>query len=100
MKKHIRFRVWETNSSSVNTLTIMTAKEYKEYMDKWLSDDWVWDNYDEEWVRVEDIENNDNRYRYTDNPLGDEWCSLEKETATYTTEHGDKIVAVSIYGHD
>ena len=31
MKEQIRLGVWETNSSSVNTLMIMTAEEYKDF---------------------------------------------------------------------
>ena len=32
MKEQIRLGVWETNSSSVNTLIIMSAEEYKDFM--------------------------------------------------------------------
>lgn len=99
MKKQIRRGVWETNSSSVNTLTIMTAEEYKDFMEKWYSDDWVWDRYDDTWIHVDDKEDGD-RYRYSSNPCESEWNYFEKETATYTTEHGDEIVVISIYGYD
>lgn len=100
MKEQIRLGVWETNSSNVNTLTIMTAEEYKDFMEKWYSDDWVWDRYDDTWVHVDDKEDGD-RYRYSSNPCEkDEWSYFEKETATYTTEHGDEIVVISIYGYD
>lgn len=96
MKRQIRLGVWETNSSSVNTLMIMTGDEYKDFMDKWDDDDWVWDNYGNIWVHVNDKKDSD-KYRYSQNPC--ENC-FDKVIATYTTEHGDEIVAVSIYGYD
>lgn len=99
MKEQIRLGVWETNSSSVNTLMIMTAEEYKDFMDKWDSNDWVWDRYDDTWVHIDDKEEDD-KYRYSPNPCENEWNYFEERTETYTTKHGDEIVAVSIYGYD
>ena len=97
----MRLKTFETNSSSVNTLMIMTAEEYKDFMDKWDSHDWVWDRYDDTWVHIDDKEEDDNnKYRYSPNPCENVWNYFEQETATYTTEHGDEIVAVSIYGYD
>jgi len=99
MKKQIRFGVFETNSSSVNTLMIMSAKEYKDFMEKWDDPDWFWDRYEDRWVYYKDRLNEE--YRYSVNPCEtDYWNYYEKETATYTTEHGDEIVAVSIYGYN
>ena len=100
MKEQIRLGVWETNSSSVNTLMIMSAEEYKDFMDKWNSNDWVWDRYGGAWVHVDDKEEDSDEYTYSPNPCENEWSYFEKETQTYTTKHGDEIVAVSIYGYD
>lgn len=98
MKKQIRYNTFETNSSNVNTLTIMTKEEYEAYMKKWNSPEWVWDNWEDEWVLDADKdEDGDERWRYSDNPSGDYY---EVETEEYTTKHGDEIVVVSIYGHD
>lgn len=98
MKRQIRLGVFETNSSSVNTLMIMSAKEYKDFMDKWDDPDWFWDNYEDCWVYYEDRLND--TYRYSPNPCESEWNHYEKETATYITEHGDEIVAISLYGYN
>ena len=99
MKKQIRYNTFETNSSNVNTLTIMTKEEYEAYMKKWNSPDWLWDRRKDCWVYYKDIL--DEKYRYSTNPCeADYWNYYEKETATYTTEHGDEIVAVSIYGYN
>ena len=99
MKIQMRLKTFETNSSSVNTLMIMTTEEYKDFMDKWNSNDWLWDRYGDAWVHVDDKEYGD-EYRYSPNPCEDGWNYFEKETQTYTTKHGDEIVAVSIYGYD
>lgn len=99
MKIQMRLKTFETNSSSVNTLMIMTAEEYKDFMDKWNSNDWLWDTYGDAWVHVDD-KCDDDEYRYSSNPCEDGWNYFEKETQTYTTKHGDEIVAVSIYGYN
>lgn len=102
MKKQIRFGVWETNSSSVNTLTVMTAEEYDDMMkNKWDSDDWLWDIENEEWVERSTLKDEDlDEYWYVENPCerGDRYFDIE--TTRYTTKHGDEIVAVSVYGYD
>ena len=104
MKRQIRTSVWETNSSSVNTLTIMTKEEYKDWDKKWDDPDWVWDSYADTWVNKnesEEYKKYPDSYEFWDNPCesphGD---YFEIETTQYTTEHGDEIVAVSIYGYD
>lgn len=102
MKKQIRRGVWETNSSSVNTLTIMTAEEYEDMMqNKWDSNDWLWNIENEEWVKRSELTEEDfNEWWYTENPCdrGDRYFDMT--TTRYTTEHGDEIVAVSCYGYD
>ena len=99
MKRQIRFGVWETNSSSVNTLTIMSEKEYEDYMYKWNSDEYLWDDYNKEFVNVKDIKKY-NSHRFFSNPCETPYNYFEKEIATYTTEHGDKVIAISIYGYE
>lgn len=99
MKRQIRFGVWETNSSNTNTLTIMTAEEYADYMKKWDSEDWFWDFESEEWVSSSDVDWHDDRYELGENPCDCDAC-LDLEVADYTTKHGDKVYAVSIYGHN
>ena len=101
MKRQIRSGVFETNSSTVNTLTIMSLDEYKDYMSKWHDSNWVWDTFAEQWVNVNEIPDKyHDKYRYYENPCEREFTYFEKETTEYTTEHGDKVVAVSIYGYD
>lgn len=98
MKKQIRYNTFETNSSNVNTLTIMTKEEYKDYIEKWNDPSWVWDCVNETWVNVnESKEYEEFPEEFWDNPCGDYY---EKETTKYITEHGDEIVVVSVYGYN
>lgn len=98
MKKQIRFNVFETNSSNINSLTVMTKTEYEEFMRKWDSEDWVWDSWKNEWILRDDIDEESYReYRYWDDPTDEHY---DIETAEYTSPSGDELVALSIYGND
>jgi len=102
MKKQIRTSVWETNSSSVNTLTIMTKKEYEDWNRKWNDPDWVWDWMNDTWVNKNESKEYE-KYSddFWDNPCESPYGNYyDIETTEYTTEHGDEVVAVSIYGYD
>ena len=99
MKKWIRRSVWETNSSSTNTLTIMTKKEFEDWDKKWDDPDWAWDWENEVWVnKNESEEYKEYPDEFWDNPCND-YYDYEIKTTEYTTEHGDEVVAVSIYGY-
>lgn len=100
MKIQIRNNVFETNSSNVNTLTIMTANEYKDFISKWDDPEWLWDKYEDVWVNITELEDYYDGIRYRPNPCDRYWNNFDCETKEFTTEHGDKIVAVSIYGYD
>lgn len=95
MKRQIRFKTFETNSSNTNSLTVMTKAEYKEFVRKWDSDDWVWDAWHEKWILRDDMdEEGYHEYRYYDDPT--QGC-LELETKEYTSPSGDELVVVSLY---
>ena len=98
MKMQIRFKTFETNSSNMNSLTVMTKAEYEEFMRKWSSDDWLWDSWEEKWVLENTIDReNDCDWRYWDDPTDEHY---DVETAEYTSPSGDELVALSIYGND
>lgn len=98
MKKQIRFKTFETNSSNVNSLTVMTKAEYEEEMRKWDSEDWVWDAWDGKWILRDNMNEEDYReYRYWDDPTDEHY---DVETVEYTSPSGDELVALSIYGND
>ena len=49
MKRQIRRGVFETNSSSVHSLTMCSGDEY----DKWAKGEFVYDTYEEKLIPVE-----------------------------------------------
>lgn len=97
MKRQIRRGVFETNSSSVHSLTMCTQSDYEKWKDgefiydylyrKLISNDELDDDYDEE------------RY-YTYDRFNDYEFDYETFEDTFTTENGDTVVAFGYYGHD
>lgn len=59
MKTQIRYKTFETNSSSQHTLTLMLKEDYlkqEREMDKKRYDpDWFWDTWNNEWISKNDI---------------------------------------------
>ena len=104
MKKMIRCGVFETNSSSVHSLTICTEAEYE----AWQDGSMVYDDWGNELIPRDEVEEGyevDNNDRYFDIP--DAWFDkqgLENYYDTfnreYTTPNGEKIRAFGYYGHD
>lgn len=93
MKKQVRYRVWETNSSLSHSLTIMSEQEYKKLLEKCDDDRYVWDAEEEKWVNVEQVEeDNLGKFPYRESYF-DEWGDYEIKL--FTTEHGDKVVGIS-----
>lgn len=95
MKKQIRYRVFETNSSMSHSLQMMSKKEYEEFMEHEEDEDWAWCSCYNKWVRKDSKD-----YEY-----GCCWDSFYNEEADYetkefTTEHGDVVVAISMACED
>lgn len=59
MKTQIRYKTFETNSSSQHTLTLMLKEDYlkqEQEIDKKRYDpDWFWDTWDNKWISKDDI---------------------------------------------
>lgn len=92
MKKQIRFNVFETNSSMMHTLQIMSKADYDKFMEYENNNDWVWDRDNEVWLNVND---------YDEDKLADcTYTSFDEEAyyeiKKFTTEHGDEVVAISM----
>lgn len=123
MKIQIRRGVFETNSSSVHSLTMCSGEEYK----KWERGEVLyWRSNDKFGVREDIIEElKDARYswgelRYPDvnwedeDEVADIFSDEEIQTCEeyfdnewfetfeehYTTSNGDEVVAFGYYGHD
>lgn len=59
MKIQIRYKTFETNSSSQHTLTLMLKEDYlrqeREADKKRYDPDWFWDTWSNEWISKNDI---------------------------------------------
>ena len=111
---NIRNGLFETNSSSVHSLTMTSGANY----DKWADGDVVYDENENEFITLDEAKA---RYKilegnYSDN---DELADLLREEYVYTfetydtaheyyetfsdsyiTENGERVVAFGYYGHD
>lgn len=111
---NIRNGLFETNSSSVHSLTMTSGVNY----DKWVDGDVVYDENENEFITLDEAKT---RYKilegdYSDN---DELADLLSEEYVYTfeaydaaheyyetfsdsyvTENGERVVAFGYYGHD
>lgn len=117
MKRQIRRGVFETNSSSVHSLTMCSREEYEKWekgkilyqkwenkfgtkediieklKDKSWCSDVDWNNEDE----IRDIFSDEGVETY-DEFFDNEWYETFEEY--YTTPSGDEVVAFGYYGHD
>lgn len=101
MMKQIRRGVFETNSSSVHSMTICMKSDY----DKWVNNELVFDYWDDELVEItpeirDKMESGTSRY-LTHEQFHD-WGYLEYETfeSTFKTPNNDEIVSFGYYGYD
>jgi hypothetical protein len=89
--KTIRRCVFETNSSSTHSITIVSEEEFE----LWKNGKLLHDPWNNELVSIPD-ENDEDLETYSD------WEDNDSETfiTKYTTKNGDKIVAFGTYGCD
>ena len=114
-KEVIRRGLFETNSSSVHSLTFCTEDEWS----KWKNGELYFDKYTKEFVESSDeIETArnckdddeaeiktghwDNYHRYLTYDEYHDWDYIDFETydEVYTTPNGETIHAFGYYGHD
>lgn len=94
--KKIRRAMFETNSSMVHSLSIVTEDDFNKFIDgELLFDRWKGGLVDPSKVNLEEDE--DERY-WSEQEYGGEW--FETSFDHFTTPSGDKMVAMSYYGHD
>lgn len=99
MKIQIRKSVFETNSSSVHSITICSARDYC----RWIKGKLWYDRYNGCLVDSKLEEEDDEDYpRYLTFKQFNDCEYIEHETykETYTTENGEQVVAFGYYGHD
>ena len=109
MKISVRRSIFETNSSSVHSITMCTKSDF----DKWKNGELVWsydnkklipvDNKDyQEWNNLPNEEKEYNMEYYTYDNFFNTYDLMDYETYnnSYTTPNGEEIVAFGYYGHD
>lgn len=93
MKRVIRQGVFETNSSSVHTITICTKEEYN----KWIDGELIYDDLTEKLVNKNTVDVN-HKYRYkTYENFGDNFSVYQED---YTSPNGEEYCAFGYYGYD
>lgn len=122
MKKQIRKGTFETNSSSVHSITLCEIDKYTQwvngelYLDKWSGDFITIQEFEEglsEYIKENRVDMETDEY-FEDNELREEYISeygyityenwkcfeFETEFTEFTTTHGDTVVALCYYGRD
>ena len=117
----VRKGLFETNSSSVHSLTIVTEDKYNSwgddvyfdrYSEKFLSfeevkqelieDKWFRkeNSYAEDWTDEHWKEYIHNEKQYFTPEEWDDYCEFETFKKTFTTPSGDRMVAFGYFGYD
>lgn len=103
MKVSVRRCLFETNSSSVHSVTMCSKSDY----DKWINDKLYFDKWsdmlipDSDKIQKDRKENGYDTQYLTYNEFCDyEYLPHEIFEKTTTTEHGDTVVAFGYYGFD
>ena len=95
-KRVVRQGVFETNSSSVHSLTICTPEEY----DRWEKGEMIFDNRTEKLIELKDIDSS-SKYRYETVEEYNSGCSdYETFEHRHTTKSGDQIVVFGYHGEN
>lgn len=117
MKRQIRRGVFETNSSSVHSITMCSSEEYQKWIDGKLlywrdrekfgvREDIIEEMQDISWLKYTNWEDEDE----VNDVFSDEGVKTYEEffdedwyetfVNSYTTPNGEKVVAFGYYGHD
>lgn len=96
MKIQIRKGVFETNSSSVHTLTMCMDDDYQ----KWKNGEYVFARWNEKLIPISEANKDEDEERYmTYNDYSD-YYDYETYHETFETPNGDIVHAFGYYGHD
>ena len=94
--RKVRRAIFETNSSAVHSLCIVTEDDFNKFKDGEL----VYDRWNEELVYASKVnldEDEDNQY-WSEEEYGGEYFEVDYQP--FTTPSGDKMVAMCYYGED
>lgn len=111
MKRQIRRGVFETNSSSVHSITMCSDDEYN----RWKNEELLYSRLDEDFTTLDEIKRENRDVDWDDGECVKEFMTnegfqtydeffenydFETYKTTYTTKSGELIHAFGYYGHD
>lgn len=102
MKKQIRCGVFESNSSSCHSISIISEQEYQD----WELGKLIFDTWDNKLITKEQLDidlDEDEDYQYAENPEAyfDKYSEcFETYKKEFTTPSGDNMIAFGYYGYD
>ena len=101
MKRKIRRGVFETNSSSVHSLTMCMESDFN----KWVAGELVWSRWGDELVPITDeikksIEEDEREYLTYEQFNDYDYIDYETFENSYTTPNGETVKSFGYYGHD
>jgi hypothetical protein len=94
MLRKIRRGIFETNSSSTHSLTIVSAEDFE----KWKNGELLFDKWSEVFVQKTDSNQDYEDLETYEQYMNEDY--LETYRSTYTTKSGDKVIAFGKYGYD
>ena len=101
MKRQIRRGVFETNSSSVHSLTMCMESDFN----KWVAGELVWSRWEDELVPITDeikksMEKDEREYLTYEQFNDYDYIDYETFEDSYTTPNGETVKSFGYYGHD
>ena len=101
MKRQIRCGVFETNSSSVHSLTMCMESDFN----KWVAGELVWSRWGDELVPITDeikksMEEDEREYLTYEQFNDYDYIDYETFEDSYTTPNGETVKSFGYYGHD
>lgn len=101
MKRQIRRGVFETNSSSVHSLTMCMDSDFN----KWVAGELVWSRWGDELVPITDeikksMEEDEREYLTYEQFNDYDYIDYETFEDSYTTPNGETVKSFGYYGHD
>lgn len=101
MKRQIRRGVFETNSSSVHSLTMCMESDFN----KWVAGELVWSRWGDKLVPITDeikksMEEDEREYLTYEQFNDYDYIDYETFEDSYTTPNGETVKSFGYYGHD
>ena len=101
MKRQIRRGVFETNSSSVHSLTMCMESDFN----KWVAGELVWSIWGDELIPITDeikksMEEDEREYLTYEQFNDYDYIDYETFEDSYTTPNGETVKSFGYYGHD